>query len=278
MAKSRTLDALISSKRISDRTISDRTISGKTVSERVARAPAWAACLALAGLLGLVTGCGQEDPEAPPATEQPYYPLVPGAWWQYAHSDWAERVETGTATFEGQDAFLMTDSPNPSDDLRSDSIIQSIDGRVVRVSKQEFLVGGPTDVLTSSVTYGVGFTRFNENWASQPVGYKDTPEYVRVETAFAPDGTPTVRAPEARKHTFEIMSVSERVMTPKGSFDCIVIQRTKDWQAEEDGVDASDAQTKMFWFARGVGKVQERNVETGSTELLLDYSVPASGG
>jgi hypothetical protein len=230
--------------------------------------------MALAGLVGLATACGQKDPDPPAATNQHYFPLVAGAWWAYAHSDWTERVDTGTSTFDGQDAFLMTDSPNPSDDLRSDSIITSLNGRVSRMAKEEFLVGGPDDVLTSSVNYGVGFTRFDENWANQPVGFKDTPEYVRVETS--PDGT--VKAPEARKHTFELMSLSESVQTGKGTFDCIVIKRTKDWQAEEDGVDASDAQTKMFWFARGVGKVKERNLETGNTELLVDFSIPASGG
>jgi hypothetical protein len=139
------------------------------------------------------------------------------------------------------------------------------------MTKNEILVqGAGSEVPMSSVTYGVGFTRFNENWATQAVGYKDTPEYERVETP--PGGTP--RAPEARKHTFEIMSLSEPVSTGRGTLDCIVIKRTKDWQAEEDGVDASDAQTKTFWFARGVGKVQERNEETGNTELLIDYSIP----
>jgi hypothetical protein len=222
-------------------------------------------------LVGLATGCGQEDPDDPIGAPAPYHPLVAGSWWEYAHSDWTERVELGSGTFEGQAAFVMTDSPNPSDSLRSDSIILSIDGRVARMTKEEVRVAGAdSEVPVSSVTYGIGFTRFNENWATQAVGYTDTPEYERVETP--PGGTP--RAPEARKHTFEVMSLSEPVSTGKGTFDCIVIQRTKDWQAEEDGIDASDAQTKTFWFARGIGKVQERNEETGNTELLIDYSIP----
>lgn len=235
-----------------------------------------AVCLALAlapvVLSGLATGCGQEDPNEPVDTvPQPYHPLVAGSWWEYTHSDWTERVELSPSTFEGEEAFVMTDSPNPDDDLRSDSIILSIDGRVARMTKDEILVSGSGNgVPMSSVTYGVGFTRFNESWATQAVGYRDTPEYERVETP--PGGTP--RAPEGRKHTFEVMDLSEQVSTGRGTFDCIVIKRTKDWQAEEAGVDASDAQTKTFWFARGVGKVQERNEETGNTELLIDYSIP----
>ncbi|HTV20368.1 MAG TPA: hypothetical protein VMG12_16910 [Polyangiaceae bacterium] len=238
------------------------------------RTASLAVSFGLSGWLGV--GCGQKDP-APPAPElSVYHPLVDGSWWEYAHNDWTERVELSAgATADGEPAFTMVDSPNPSDRLRSDSIIASVDGRVVRLAKEEFLVGtGGAEVPTSSVTYGVGFTRFNEDWANQAVGYKETPEYVRVET---PPGAPA-RPAEGRRHTFEIMSLSERVVTGIGTFDCIVIKRTKDWQAEEEGVDLSDAETKTFWFARGVGKVQERNEETMNTEVLIDYSIPGAGG
>ena len=231
------------------------------------------ACTAVSALAALCAGCGQEDPPVEPeATVQPYHPLVPGATWQYAHSNWNEVVTLAAAEpVDGAAAFLISDSPNPSDDLRSDAIITSIGGRVVRLLKDEYLVGsGDSATLTSSVSYGVGFTRFNEDWANQQVGYTETPEYVRIETP--PGGTP--RAPEDRRHTFEVMNLHEEVSTPLGPFDCIVIKRTKDWEAEEDGVDASDADTKTFWFARGVGKVQERNDETGNTEVLTDYEIP----
>jgi hypothetical protein len=39
-------------------------------------------------------------------------------------------------------------------------------------------------------------------------------------------------------------------------------------------VDASDAEPKLFWFARGVGKVRELNLDTGRGELLSDYEIP----
>lgn len=231
------------------------------------------ACAALAALPALCAGCGQEDPvEDPDAASQPYHPLVPGSRWEYAHRTWDEVVTLGTAELDGQEAFLMSDSPNPSDDLRSDAIIASVDGRVVRLKKDEYLIGsGGASVLTSSTTYGVGFTRFNENWATQAVGYRETPEYIRVE-ARPNEATP--RPPEDRRHTFEVMNLHAQVDTPLGPFDCIEIKRTKDWEAEEDGVDASDADTKTFWFARGVGKVQERNDETGNTEVLISYEIP----
>jgi hypothetical protein len=213
--------------------------------------------------------CGQEAPPEPVTGSVSYHPLVDRAWWEYDHGGrWTERV-TLTADVDG---FIMSDSPNPSDGLRSDSIISNVGGRISRMTKDEYLVAstGAAGVLQSSVTYGVGFTRFNEDWANQAVGFKESPEYVRVET---PPGQPA-KPGEARKHTFEIISLSEEVVTAAGTFDCIVIQRTKDWQAEAVGMEASDAQTKRFWFAPGVGKVQERNEESGSTELLTAFEIP----
>jgi hypothetical protein len=198
-----------------------------------------------------LSGCGQEPP-AEPAEQAPYHPLVSGAWWKYEHDDWTERVDVEATSFEGEPAFLMTDSPNPKDSLRSDAIVVERAGRVLRVAKDEYLIGANDQAtLDSSVSYGVGFTRFDEAWAQQAVGFKETPEY-----------------------TFEILSLSEQVATPLGTFDCIKIRRTKDWQAEAAGIDASDAQPKLFWFARGVGKVRELNLDTNSGELLSDYSIP----
>lgn len=219
-------------------------------------------------------GCSQEDPddEPQPVMDQSYFPLVPGAFWDYDHSgEWVERVTVAEAEFEGAPAFLMSDSPNPDDSLRSDSVITVVGGRAARRTKEEYLIGaGGAEVLTSSVNYGAGFTRFNEDWANQAVGYRETPEYQRVETP--PGGQP--RAPEARRHTFEVVSLAEDVTTPRGTFTCIVIQRTKDWEAEEDGLDQDEAETKRYWFAPGVGKVQERNMESGRSEVLTDYMIP----
>jgi hypothetical protein len=228
-------------------------------------------CVTLLCASLLSVGCGQDDPpvDGPDATLQPYHPLVPGSRWEYAHTNWDEVVTLDSAEFNGQPAYFLSDSPNPSDDLRSDAIITSVDGRVSRVTKDEYLIGvGGAETLTSSVSYGVGFTRFNEDWATREVGYKETPEYQRVETP--PGGMP--RAPEDRRHTFEIISLHEDVPTPIGSFDCIKIRRTKDWQAEQN--DDDEAQAKLFWFARGVGKVQEQNEESGNTEVLTSYEIP----
>ncbi len=232
--------------------------------------------LAIANQLALVLlfACGQGPPPDPAPVESDYHPLVDGAWWRYEHSTWVETVTLTSTTLEGAPAFLMSDSPKPSDRLRSDAVVTKLNGRVSRMTKDEYLVSVGTEeaTLQSSVSYGVGFTRFNEDWAKRSVGYKESPEYVRVETPPHGQGKP----PEERKHTFEILSLSDEQVTAAGTFDCIQIRRTKDWQAEAEGVEASDAQTKMFWFARGVGKVRELNEETGSAESLVAFEIPES--
>ena len=223
-----------------------------------------------AGMLACSLGCGQEPPKKTPALA-PYEPLADGAWWNYEHLDWTEHVTVAATTVAGEDAFVMTDSPNPKDNIRSDATLVERGGRVLRIAKEEYVIGADgVATLKDSVSYGAGFTRFDENWAGQAVGFAETPEYERIETPAG--GAP--KPAEGRRHTFELLSLSTQVVTPLGSFDCIQIRRTKDWQAEEEGLDASDAQPKIFWFARGVGKVRELNLDSGKGELLSDYFIP----
>jgi hypothetical protein len=238
---------------------------------RFSGGPILAASLLAALATGLVA-CDQKTPSQPSSSQAPYDPLVEGAWWDYQHADWTEHVTMALTTLDGgESAFVMTDSPNPKDGIRSDATLVAREGRVLRVYKEEYLIAASGDAtLKDSVTYGVGFTRFDEGWADKPVGFQETPEYERVETPAGAAAKPA----QARRHTFEVLSLSEDVSTPLGTFDCIQIRRTKDWQAEEEGLDASDAQPKVFWFARGVGKVRELNLESGKQELLINYSIP----
>jgi hypothetical protein len=190
--------------------------------------------------------------------------------YRYAHDNWTESVTISATEVDGEMRYTFSDSPNPGDQLRSDSVMAERDGRIVRLSKEEYLTSGDSDTLRASVTYGVGFTRFNSAWVTEGPGFVETPEYVRVET---PAGG-TARAPEDRRHTFEVLAVGEAVTTPAGSFDCVAVRRTKDWQT--DGTDTSDAQTKIYWFAPGVGKVREYNESTGSRETLVEITMPSS--
>src|SRR5688572_27334260 len=90
-----------------------------------------ALCSPLALCATALLGCGQ-DPPPDPVTLKPYHPLVDGSWWESRHSDWTERVTLAATTLGGAPAFLMTDSPNPSADVRADATVVAEGGRVLR--------------------------------------------------------------------------------------------------------------------------------------------------
>ena len=80
-----------------------------------------------------------------------------------------------------------------------------------------------------------------------------------------------------RAHVYTVESTSETVTVPAGKFlDCLRVRRERD--LENDAIVEADItqdeQSKMFWFAPGVGKVREENLITGSREELIDYELP----
>lgn len=197
-------------------------------------------------------------------------PMKAGATWTYKHPKRTE-VQTVTATeYEGEPAFLVKDNPNPSDNLRSDSYHVKRNGRLVRVYKEVYWVHPNTgaETLDSKATYGVGFLRCDEAWATKEPGWSETPEYIRVETV----GSDPAKAPEDRSHTYTVEG-REDIKTANGkSFsNCVRVRRSKDWAAVDS---AEDAKEKLYWFCPGVGKVREENTETGKLEELVEYSIP----
>ncbi len=214
-------------------------------------------------------GGGDDTPDIP--LDEQLCPIVGGATWTYAHSSNWDEVQTVEETeYEGEQAFILADTPNPSDNLRADSVHVKRDGRLLRVFKQEIWVNPNTfqEALDASATYGTGFLRCSEAWADVEEGFSESPEYIRIETPAG--GQP--KDPEDRKHTFTVEG-RESVTTSSGlSFsDCVRIRRTKDWAAVDS---TDDAQEKLFWFCPGVGKVREENVGKASYEELVDYSIP----
>lgn len=197
-------------------------------------------------------------------------PMAVGATWTYKHSDWTE-VQTVTATeYDGESAFMIKDTPDPGDNLRGNSVHVKRDGRLLRVFKEELYVSPDTSVesLESSATYGVGFLRCDEAWATKDAGWQETPEYIRIETKVGK----SPKAPEERRHTFTIEGREDRTTSNGKTYrNCVVVRRTKDWAEQATG---EEAQEKRFWFCPGVGKVREENVATEKFEELVEYSLP----
>lgn len=197
-------------------------------------------------------------------------PMVEGATWTYFHSSgWTETQTVALGEYDGKSVFVVSDTPNPSDDLRSDSYHVKVDGAVERVYKEQFWVDPNTqeDVIDTMTTYDPGFLRCNEAWADKEAGWAESPEYTRIET---PAGQ-AAKAPEARKHTFTVEG-RENVSTASGLefTNCVKVRRGKDWAA----IDGEDVEEKLYWFCPGVGKVREENVVKGSYEELTEYSIP----
>lgn len=209
------------------------------------------------------------ETSAPPSDDS-LCPMVEGATWTYFHSSgWTETQTVAIGEYDGKSAFVVSDTPNPSDDLRSDSYHVKVDGALQRVYKEQFWVDPNTqeDVLDTSTSYDPGFLRCNEAWADQDAGWSESPEYTRIETPAAQDP----KAPEARKHTFTVEG-REDVSTASGLefTNCVKVRRGKDWAATA----GEDVEEKLYWFCPGVGKVREENVVKGSYEELTEYSIP----
>lgn len=216
---------------------------------------------------------GGDDTSAPPA-DNGICPMVSGATWTYWHTSkggWSETQTVTTGKYDGETVFIVADTPDPDASLRADSYIAKKDGKLVRLYKKEFWVdpkNPSTEILNAEATYGVGFTRCNEAWATAKIGWSESPEYLRVETPKGQAAKPA----ETRKHTFTVEAHENVKLTKSGlSFsDCVKVRRSKDWAA----VDGEDADEKLYWYCPGVGKVREENVRTKNTEELTEYDIP----
>jgi hypothetical protein len=65
-------------------------------------------------------------------------------------------------------------------------------------------------------------------------------------------------------HVYTVMSTSTKLTVPAGTFDTVQIKR----------VDPNTAETKLFWFAKGIGKVRDEVPATGEVAELTAYTVP----
>lgn len=219
------------------------------------------------------TGTTSPDPTTtePPNGDE-LCPIKDGATWTYYHTSnggWTKTLTTTVADYDGASTFVISDTPHPKNDLRADAYHVKEGGRLLRIYKEEYWVNPSNgqEVLDSSATYGVGFLRCDEAWASKEVGFSESPGYFRIETVAG-------QAPKAgadRKHTFTV-EAREDVTTSGGlAFtNCVKVRRGKDWAATT----GEEIEEKLYWFCPGVGKVREENVESGNTEELTEYDVP----
>ena len=219
-----------------------------------------------------VAACSQSDPE--PVSED-YYPLVPGASWTYFHSSrggWDETVTVQNGEKPGE--FLLTDTANPVGE-RSENTLKKRGTAMLRIGKLFYR----NDALAYSVTYDPGFLRFDEKWLQEEPPFEEELAYLRTET----DVGEAPAAPAERSHVYTVESLSETVEVEGRTFhNCVRIRRLSNWvpslaaggDLPASSLSPRDEEGKLFWFAPGVGKVREQNLDNGNTEVLVDYHIP----
>jgi len=187
--------------------------------------------------------------------------------WVYSHTGgsaaWTEEVSVRAIDFGGRAAFEMSDTPGPSGISTVQVVV--LDGpRALRVHKQELDNTG----LIAAMEYAPGFPRYDEGWHSLGQGGSMTFDYNRVEH----DAAGALVSDEVRSHSYQLMSVTESISVPAGTFDdCFQVRRER---LRVAGTTAGSGDIKTFWFCAGVGKVREREELSGKLEELVSCSLP----
>ena len=208
-----------------------------------------------------VGACGSEaqpDGGVNPGTGR-YLPMKQGATWTYEIEDPTtgaveEKVSTVGAledvggTKAGTMAFKVTTERL---DGMTVSWQEDTGSAIVRHKEQSFDLAG---TMTREELYNPFKLRLDEADAHimQGATWEDT-----YEELVAGDPVPVMKT-----ETWTVLEVGDEITVPAGTFETIRIRRVS------DDVMGSD---KTYWFARGVGKVQEVG---GQTEKLVSYDIP----
>ncbi len=213
----------------------------------------------------MFAACGGDDAgvaadAADCPTEGSYFPMVTGAEWVYRVVDPDVTTKTQTVGDEedvggmhaGTMAFkLTTEKPNGM-------VVswQGVEGeRVVRYAEQDL-----SGANTTSEEYTPSRTRVDMSEAHTTLNATWTESY--TEHVSENGGAVTT---SDKSETWTVIGVDESVTVPAGTFCALHLRR----QSTVGGIDGSD---KSYWFARGVGKVQE--VSATRTETLESYDIP----
>jgi hypothetical protein len=200
-------------------------------------------------------------PDAAPAPAS-YLPLAIGATWTFKVTDGedatvsmkkisVEALEDVGGPKAGTMAFrLRTDK---GDDDKTVSWQQRVGDRVVRY--RELSYKKASDVVKVDDSWTPPRMRVEERPDRLVKGATWTEMFQETKTK---DGV-TTTTPEVDQWVVD--AVDEEVTVPAGTFKCLRLRKV----AEPGKVD------KIFWFARGVGKVKETG---GQTEELASYSIP----
>ncbi len=129
--------------------------------------------------------------------------------------------------------------------------------QAIRYREEELDAAG---VKTVSTTFQPFKVRVDESAAHVQLGATWSETYTEVAVTAATGQSKS----SAKAATWTVEATDESVTTPAGTFSCLRVRR-------RSGSSTSD---KVYWFAKGVGKVKESG---GQLEELSEYSLPGVG-
>jgi hypothetical protein len=195
------------------------------------------------------------------------FPLAAGARWTYRHTSltkdsWDEIATMRDTTYEDKPAFILEDEEDAEGaQTRSTLVVQ---GTGVYRAYREVHVSG---ALALQVKYDPAFLRYDEAWlkVGETMTLDDDWTQTCIMTSVASKCAPGAVQTGKTTHKYTVVDTHVDISVPAGKFDAIEIERFNP--------DASE--TRRFWFAPGVGKVREEDVESGAVEELADFLVPS---
>jgi hypothetical protein len=181
---------------------------------------------------------------------------------------WDEIATMRAATFEDKPAFILEDEEDAQGERSSSTMV--VEGtRVLRVYKEVAVA----DQLAFKTSYEPGFLRYDESWANAE-GAAEELSYDSLQICVMASSASKCAAGAMRMerttHTYKVLSDSVSITVGAGTFDTVQIERTNLGDPAVQG----DDEVKHFWYARGIGKVRELDVQDNATEELSAYTIP----
>ena len=201
-----------------------------------------------------------------PGSKGSHFPLIPGSTWSYHHENptkqpWDEVVTLEATTYKDKPGFILNDQEDAQGEQTA-STLQVQGTGVYRVYK-EVSVGGKIAV---KVSYEPAFLRYDEAWTTvgQTVTLDDDWSQECVFSSSAEKCAAGATKTGTTAHTYTVIAVDEEVVVKAGTFKAVIIER----------LNPGNRETKRFWFAKGVGKVRELDLQSQATEELTEYKIP----
>lgn len=195
-----------------------------------------------------------------------YYPMAVGDFWTYRETEGARETEftyevTGRETIDfgretGERTVFVVENTTATTTVVTDEgrtqYIEDEGDRSVRHRQEIYDAAG---VFTKQRDFFPGFLRFDRTKTAKGAKWVET--FTRVSDPK--DGTVPVE--ETVSYDYEILSTDAPVDIGSKTYHCLEVKRTA----------LSDGETKYYWYAKGIGKVQEL---TGNTKMeqLIDSS------